>query len=135
MEEKNISFFKRTDLIIITVILVLSLAGWLVYRAVAADRPAKAEIYHNGTLVKTVVLISGREEIFTIPQDENVVFHQYPDGSICFEQSDCPDKVCIHAGRLSMVGQSAACLPNGIVLKIIPDGDRNPEDPDIVVGN
>ena len=33
-----------------------------------------------------------------------------------------------------MVGQSAACLPNGLVLKIVPLNERSEDDLDIVVG-
>ncbi|HYE68792.1 MAG TPA: NusG domain II-containing protein, partial [Anaerovoracaceae bacterium] len=72
---------------------------------------------------------------FSIPQDENVIFHLYQDGSIAFVESDCPDKVCIHAGKLKMTGQFAACLPNGIVMKIVPEKERSEDDPDLVIGN
>ena len=61
-----------------------------------------------------------------------MVFHLYPDGGICFEKSDCSDKICIHAGKLYTVGQSAACLPNGIIIKIVPAGEHSDNDIDIV---
>ena len=64
-----------------------------------------------------------------------MVFHLYKDGSIAFEESDCPDRVCIHAGRLKTAGQFAACLPNGIVMKIVPEKERSEGDADIVIGN
>ena len=119
---------------VIALLVALSLAGWFIYRASAAEKPAKAEIYFESELVSTVALNMGEDKTFSIPQHEDVVFHLHVDGSIAFEQSDCPDKVCINAGRLSMVGQFAACLPNGIVLKIVPTGGRDSDDPDMVVG-
>jgi hypothetical protein len=62
------------------------------------------------------------------------VFHLYEDGSIAFEQSDCPEKICIRAGKLHLPGQFAACLPNGLILKIVAlEEDEN--DADIIVGN
>lgn len=44
-------------------------------------------------------------------------------GRVRFEESGCPDKVCVHAGWLSHTGQSAACLPAGVLLRVEgPDG-------------
>ena len=39
-------------------------------------------------------------------------------GAVGFVRSDCPDKVCIHSGFLSMPGQSAVCLPNRVVVSV-----------------
>ena len=41
----------------------------------------------------------------------------YTDGRIRFAEADCPDKICVLTGKLSMVGESAACLPNGVLIK------------------
>lgn len=128
-------FFKRTDIIIIIGIIAVSAVSWAVYSHIFADDRVKAEIYYYSDLVETVELFRREEKIFSIPQDEHVVFHQYPDGSIAFEESDCPDKVCIHAGKLRMTGQFAACLPNGIVMKIVPVKEHGEDDADLVIGN
>ncbi|MBR0598738.1 NusG domain II-containing protein [Sinanaerobacter chloroacetimidivorans] len=128
-------FFKKTDLIIISVILAVSAAAWFAYQHSFGQERAEAEIYYYSELVETVALDQGIEKTFSIPQDEHVVFHLYADGTIRFEESDCPDKVCIHAGRLGTVGQYAACLPNGIILKIVPVNGHHEEDVDITVGN
>lgn len=128
-------FFKKTDIIIIAIILIISLISWITYKYVFSQQSTKVEIYYNSELVDTIKLDSGTEKTFSIPQDENVIFHLYKDGQICFEESDCPDKVCINAGKLNTVGQFAACLPNGIVLKIVPDKNHSEDDIDIMVGN
>jgi hypothetical protein len=132
--KSKIKFFKRTDIIILAAIIAAGLTGFSFWKACASDRPAAAEIYYCSELVETVDLNTGEERIFTIPQNENVVFHLYPDGGICFEKSDCPDQVCVHSGKLYTVGESAACLPNGIILKIVPKQKGDWDDMDIVVG-
>lgn len=124
--------FKKTDLIVIVILLIISGITFIAYNYFAQDEEAKAEIYLESKLVKTIDLSTGVERTFSIPQKEQVVFHLYEDGSIAFEHSDCPDKVCINSGRLHIVGQSAACLPNGIILKIVPKGDQNNEN-DMVI--
>lgn len=128
-------YFKKTDLIIVAVLLFISAMIWFTYDYFTADKSAKAEIYYYSKLVKTVDLNKGVEETFSISQNKDVVFHLSKDGRIQFEKSNCPDQVCIHAGKLGTVGQYAACLPNGIVLKIVPKKDYGNDNVDIVVGN
>ena len=127
-------FIKKSDIIIIAVVLVLCLVGWFSYQAIFGGRAAKAEIYYKSALVETVDLTAGVEKSFAIEQNKKVVFHVYKDGSICFLESDCPDKICMHAGRLHTIGQSAACLPNSIVLKIVAKNQRSSDDLDAVIG-
>lgn len=127
-------FFRRSDLVIILTMIVIGVAVWFGYKFAFSDTPAKAEIYYKSELIETVDLKAGVDKRFSIPQDENVVFHLQKDGSIGFEKSDCPDKVCIETGMLHTVGQTAACLPNEIILKIVPLDDRSDKDLDMVVG-
>lgn len=127
-------FVKKTDVIIVLIILVISGISWWTYQHFSAEKLAKAEIYYYSELVMTVDLRNNEERSFSLPQDENVVFHLYEDGSIAFESSDCPDQVCVHAGRIKTSGQFAACLPNGFVMKIVPEGEHGDDDADIVVG-
>ena len=127
-------FVKKSDMIVIAVALVLCLVGWFSYQAIVGDKAAKAEIYYKSTLVETIDLTAGVDKNFSIAQNKNVVLHVYKDGSICFLESNCPDKICMHAGRLHTIGQSAACLPNSIVLKIVAKDQRSSDDLDAVIG-
>lgn len=128
-------FFKKTDLIIIAAIIAAGLVIWLIYGRIYGGRAAKAEIYYGNELVETVGLEGGRERTFSIPQKPSVVFQVDNDGNISFIESDCPDKICIKTGKLHIVGQNAACLPNGVVLKIVPADRRSGDEPDIIIGS
>ena len=127
-------FFKKSDLVIAAVLLALGIGVYLVYDSMVGGADAKAEIYYYSDLAETIELRQGQHGTFSIPEDPHVVFELYEDGSVAFIESDCPDKVCIHTGPLDTVGEYAACLPNGIVLKIVPAGERTEDDHDIVVG-
>ena len=127
-------FFKKSDLLVISVILAVGIIIWILYQFIYTDKAPIAEIYYYSELVETVSLDKGTDRKFSISQEPNVVFHLDREGRICFEESDCPDKVCINTGKLNKTGQFAACLPNGIVLKIVSQ-EKNNDDVDIVVGN
>ena len=40
------------------------------------------------------------------------------DGAVWFERSGCPDQICVHSGRLTRTGETAACLPAGVLLRV-----------------
>ncbi|HHV50946.1 MAG TPA: NusG domain II-containing protein [Candidatus Avimonas sp.] len=125
--------FKKSDLVVISAILLLSLGIWVWYKAYYSQTPVMAAIYYNSELVDTISLEGGRERDFSIGQNRNVVLRLYSDGSIAFVKSDCRDKLCIRSGKLRTVGQSAACLPNGVSVKIIRQKTSD-DDLDIVIG-
>lgn len=43
------------------------------------------------------------------------------DGRIRFAQSGCPDQICVKSGWLSQVGQTAACVPAGVAVRVTGD--------------
>ena len=45
--------------------------------------------------------------------------------------SDCPDKVCLHQGKISSLGETVICVPSGVVIKILGEGGR---ENDVVAG-
>ena len=49
---------------------------------------------------------------------------QYPgtilaeNGRIRFQQAKCPDQICVHTGWISNQGQTAACLPARVLIRL-----------------
>lgn len=79
------------------------------------ETAAVGEIYLEGELVRTVPL--SQPGSFTLAEDETVHF-LVERGAIRFHEASCPDKICENSGFLSKTGQTAACLPKKILLKI-----------------
>jgi hypothetical protein len=125
-------FARKTDVIIIAILVLVAILSWMLYTDVLGKKGTFAEIYYRSELVKTVDLSSGSEDTFSIPQEPDVVFHLYEDGSIAFVRSDCPDQVCVHSGKLSLAGQQAACLPNLAYIKIVSE-KTDPDTPDLYI--
>jgi len=40
-----------------------------------------------------------------------------PDG-VYMENANCPDKLCVHQGKINRAGESIICLPNKIIVEI-----------------
>ena len=129
-------FVKKKDLIIIILILLIAIASYFVYSIYnqnSGKKEAKAEIYYGSELIMTVPLNEKIDKTFSLAQNEYVVFNLYEDGSIRFEESNFPDKVCIKPGRLKHIASSTACLPNKIILKIVPIKGTGNNDVDMIV--
>lgn len=115
-------FFKKTDLIIILILVAVGAGGLAFYYLRPAGDNLTAEIYYENDIIAKVSLEEGAKS-FSLPGHENVIFNLDGNGSIAFEQSDCPDQICVHAGKLSKAGQSAACLPNKLIVRVVsPNG-------------
>jgi hypothetical protein len=127
------NFLKKSDVLIIIVLVVLSLVSMFLYRSIMSGKPAVAYIYFYGELIDVIKLEQGIEKSIRISEAPGVILQQDSDGSIRFESSNCPDKVCVDTGKLSMIGQNAACLPNGVLVKILPSGERDLGKPDIII--
>ena len=41
------------------------------------------------------------------------------------KEANCPDKLCIHQGKISKNGETIVCLPHGLIVEI--KSDDNPE--------
>lgn len=123
---------QKRDIFIVFIMLLLAVVFYIGYQMLYKDKLPKAEIYYGSELVETIELGRGEERVFSFPQNEQVIFHLYEDGSICFEESNCPDQVCVHTGRLSQVGESAACLPNEFILKLVPEGEYEEDALDMI---
>lgn len=52
------------------------------------------------------------------------------DGNAWFEDSPCDNKICVESGKLNGPNQWAACLPNGIIIYI--EGETEKEEVDAI---
>ena len=116
--------FSGYDLFIVGCLLFALLAFHL-FTAYRAQGEKYAEVSVNGEIDAEIALDSLEEQRYT-PEALPGVEIAVKNGEAGFVRSDCPDKVCVHAGFLSAPGQSAVCLPNRVVLRIAaraPDAD------------
>lgn len=102
-------------------LLILAIAAAAVgasYGAFWSDRSAgdRAVISVGHEVVTRLPLsVEGRFPIDGIA-GESVL--EVRDGRVRFVESPCPGRYCIHTGWISLTGQVAACLPNGVVVEV-----------------
>ena len=119
--------FRKGDLLAIGIVIVLAVATLLCFLPKTDHAASQAEIYLNGTLIKTVDLTE--DQTFTV-SDRYTNQITVTDGSIFIAKSDCPGKDCVHSGRIHSSGRVLVCLPNALEIRIV----HKDADVDFVVG-
>lgn len=102
---------KKNDFILISVILVVATAIFLFIPKENADI---ATITVDGKLYATVALDKDRQISIN---DTNVA--RVENGEIYMESATCPDKLCVHQGRISDSSKKIICLPNKVIIEAV----------------
>ncbi len=124
------SGLKRTDFIIISVLILLALISYIIFYIYGKNvsDATLAKILINGRHIKTISL--DKDKIFIIDELTNIKF-EIKDKKIRFLESNCPDKICVNTGFIGIVGETAVCLPNATSIQII-SSDKNTDGYDAV---
>jgi len=110
-------FFEPRDFLFISCLIIgLSVFYIFTTRGTAGEGEKYAEVSLDG---HTFATLSLNEDGTYAPAGMPEVRIAVRDGAVAFLSSDCPDKTCVHTGFLSRPGQSAACLPNRVVVRVI----------------
>ena len=95
----------------------LAAVSWLTRQGAAGEK--YAEITVDGLVTETIPL---DQEGTRSPAGRPGIRISVRGGKVGFVHSDCPDKICVHSGFLSIPGQVAVCLPNRVVLRVASRG-------------
>ena len=119
MERKLIT---KNDIVLI-VLAGLVVALFFVFKSFSQTNLV-AEVYYDGKVIDTVNLSEKEEKKICTGENSSVIIVSR-DGKIYFENSPCPDKVCVKSGELEKNGDFASCLPEKVVIKV--SGERTSE--------
>ena len=84
---------------------------------------ATAVIYIDGSEYKRIDLSkTGKSYEFTIETEYGSNTVLVEPGAISVSSADCPDKICVHQGRVTQAGIPIICMPHRLVIRI--EGDK-----------
>ena len=119
--------FQKGDMLAITSVVLLAALVFLLLLPKGDSPAARAEIYQDSKLIKTVSLTEDQE--FTVTgKCSNVIAVR--NGKIAVIRSDCPGEDCVGCGWLCNTGRSIVCLPNGLEIRVVAENSNV----DFVVG-
>ena len=117
---KNMPGIKKGDVLIVAV-LSLICVFLFAFPLLKGSENVVAAVWLNGEKVKEIDL-SSVSKSYEISVESCVL--SVEKGKIRFLSSDCPDKLCEKSGYLSKNGDTAACLPNKVVVKIETEKEK-----------
>ena len=107
----------KKELLLMAVILLIAAAGFFINYLTHRHPAAAAEVIVDGQT--TAVYDLSRDLETTIQGYDGGTNHLViQDGVLWIDEATCPDKVCIHQGKISMNGELVVCLPNRVIVKI-----------------
>ena len=121
----NIPFFKKSDLLIIGIFLLIALVIFLPTLS-DGEKTLTAVITADGETFTQIRLTDSTQEEIKI----NGTVIKINGKTVFFAESSCPDKVCVKTGNLDSQGDSSACVPNRVSVYI--KGEKTDDDIDIM---
>lgn len=114
MNEKK--WMRRSDLLVLVLLIVVA-AAIGIYYAAKPKGPQATVTFASGAEPQKIRL--DKDAVYIFEGDNQItVTLQVQDGSIFFENSQCPDHLCEGFGKLSREGDYAICMPAGISVNI-----------------
>ena len=121
----KIPFFKKSDLLIIGIFLLIALVIFLPTLS-DSEKALTAVITADGETFTEIRLTDSTQEEIKI----NGTLIKINGKTVFFAESNCPDKVCAKTGNLDSQGDSSACVPNRVSVYI--KGEKTEDDIDIM---
>ena len=106
------------DLILAAAILIIA-AGFYIGNRIMNRAPAiVVEVSVDGVIAQEIDLSKDGEYVIQgFDNGSNTLIIE--NGQAWISDATCPDKVCIHQGKISRSGEMIVCLPNMMIAKIV----------------
>jgi hypothetical protein len=123
---------NKYDIGLILIIIVINVMILVFGSMNTADKGKKiAYVYSNNQLVGEYTLTEDYKTEFKVESGSGYNVIHIEGGKVWVQDASCPDKVCLHQGKISSDGEFIACLPNGLMITIV-DNEKNENDSDIM---
>jgi hypothetical protein len=103
------------DIILIVSLFAISII-WFAALLISAERGGVVDIHNARGFYKELSLNENISVSVPGPLGDSVV--QIEDGTVVMLSSPCPNKVCIHTGKIKYSGESIICIPNKVFVLI-----------------
>ena len=104
---------KKRDIILIASILVVAIAFFLIVELIK-EEGAGVVVKVDGVEVAEYSL--SKSGTYPLNGGTNILVIE--DGRAYLSDANCPDKLCVHQGKISRTGEVITCLPNKLTVTV-----------------
>lgn len=118
---------KKSDLWLLAILCILSVALFAGYRLAFPHRGAFVTVTVNGEIHQTLPL--QQDTSLDISGSEGGFNHlEIKDGTAYITDADCPDKLCVHQKAIQNQGETLVCLPHRVIVSISSQKEHSLDD-------
>ena len=115
---------RRNDIILAVVLLLVSVAGFLLYKRLQKEGDFVVVSVDNVIVARFSLGEDTEYEINGIGGKNMLVIK---DGKADVTVADCPDGICAEHAPVSKVGDAIVCLPHKVVVTVVSGGKADSE--------
>lgn len=104
---------KLRDIILIASILLIALAAFL-FIELGKEEGARVVVAVEGQEIATYSLSENGE--YSLNGGTNILHIE--GGNAWLTEANCPDKLCVHQGKIDKTGEVITCLPNKLTVTV-----------------
>jgi len=104
---------KKRDIILICSVLLIAIALYLVVE-LTKEEGARVVVKVDG--VETAEYPLSKNGKYELNGGTNILIIE--DGKAYLSDANCPDKLCVHQGKISKTGEVITCLPNKLTVTV-----------------
>ena len=112
---------KKHDFIVIASILLLAAAIFAALHF-GMSKGSYVQIQVDNQVIDTLPLDEDTEKEIKTEYGTNILLIR--DGQACVTEADCPDKICVHTGLVTLPDEPIVCLPHRVTARIVEQGGR-----------
>ncbi len=104
---------KKRDIILIASILIVAIALFLVVELTKEEGEGVTVKVDGVKIAEYPLTMDG-----TYPLNGGTNILVIEGGKAYLTDANCPDKLCVHQGKISMTGETITCLPNKLTVTV-----------------
>lgn len=120
---------RKNDVWLMLAVAAVGLISYFLFRADTTAQHKVLVIRRDKQVVQRIELKNTVEDRqLKVPVADGEIVIAYDKEGAKVLTSPCPDKVCIHQGKISHSGQTIACVPEKILITITTAAKENDHD-------
>lgn len=118
---------KKLDIILISLYLILSIAG-AIYFTIDGIKSHSDSVevlisVENQSYERFKLPVAQRKEVvIETALGRNIIIIE--GNEVIMQSSDCDDQICVHQGKISEAKEMIVCLPNEVLVEVIGSAKR-----------
>lgn len=118
MSEQKRNTVGKRELLLVLAVLLIAGALFVINHFTRSKTANLLEISKDGEPYLTLEL-KDDQTYRLADSDDNYNVFEIKGGEVWVSEASCPDKLCMHQGKIKEDGEMLVCLPNRVIAKVI----------------